>query len=219
MLILPFAIGTRLSTMLMTKAPSENLKLVTIWLLVYIFGSIIIFLIFNFISIFFSSKEINKKDKMKYLFNHFTFTLTNPNTIVSLNSTQETTKNLGVSEEISLLTPTKGTLMGLTMCSGFMPMLTLLFTTKVSGDVIDFNLILIATIIIFTISIGTIGMNSVDSVTVVSALSALNMSNAFYLSIVFVLAPLTEIIATINNTSGHIMSTIIVDKFNKNKVK
>ncbi len=218
MLILPFAIGTRLSIMLMTKAPNENIKLVTLWLSIYTLGSIIIFIIFNSISLLISSNEINKKEKIRSLFNHFVFTLANPNTIVALNSTQETTKKLGVSEEMALLTPTKGTLMGLTMCSGFMPMLTLLFTTKVTGEAINFNLILIATIIIFTISIGTIGMNSVDSVTVISALSALNMSSVFYLSIVFVLAPITEIIATINNTSGHIMSTIIADKTN-NKIK
>lgn len=211
MILLPFAIATRMAMILMNNSPGNEAKLIGIWLGIYALGSIIIFTITFVITISISTKEKSFKEKSSAILEHSLFAFVNPNIIATLPSTQKTSITLGAKDEIANLTPTKGTFMGLIMCAGFMPMLVVLTTAHFDSG-ITWHIVLIAIPIIFAISIGTVGMGHADMIVVLSALGTLGLSETFYLSVALILSPITETVATVNNTNAHISATLITNK-------
>ena len=90
---------------------------------------------------FLANNGKTKKENSKIISQHSIHAFSNPNIIGALPSTELTASKLGAKEEIATMTPTKGTFMGLIMCGGFTPMLTILLTAHF-GNGLNIQLIL-----------------------------------------------------------------------------
>lgn len=217
-LLVPFVIFTRLTMIgLEEENIDSNLGLMGSYLIIFWIGSLFIFGFLYILNILLSNKNISRSEKSKILVDQVAEVFATQSTQASLPMTQDTVRKLGVSDDVSKITPTKGTIMGMVMCNGFSPMLIVLFSiANANGGSIDWVKVIFAVVLVTSFAISTSGQGSADYVITTSVLGILNISTYLYLG---VLMPVQEInektIRTPNNTLGHIAATQITDKVHR----
>ncbi len=207
LVLLPFAISTRLAMLFMNSAPENGLKVILFWFAIYMIGFIIIFITITVLIKLLSNKNVKTSN---VLFKHSVNAIGSGSVFATLPSTIHTSIELGSNYEIANMTPVKGAFMGKVMCGGFTPMIILLFSAHFESD-ITIQIMIISLIVVVLLSIGTSGMGHADFMIVISGLSTLGLSTATY-SLIFTIIPITEILSVINNTNGHILSTLVTSK-------
>ncbi len=194
----------------------NSLILIQIYLGIFWLGALIIFVALFIMNILLSDKEVSIKEKIKILFNQVLVVFATQSTTASLPTTQKNIQKLGVCEEISLLTPTKGVFMGMVMCNGYAPMLILEFCLASVGMLTPLNVLLVS-LLVLSLAISTSGTGSADYFIITTVASIIpGLSLNVYLS---VLMPAQEInertITRPNNTLGHVYATLLTEKYHQ----
>ncbi len=194
----------------------NSLILIQIYLGIFWLGALIIFVALFIINILLSDKEVSIKEKIKILFDQVLVVFATQSTTASLPTTQKNIQKLGVCEEISLLTPTKGVFMGMVMCNGYAPMLILEFCLASVGMLTPLNVLLVS-LLVLSLAISTSGTGSADYFIITTVASIIpGLSLNVYLS---VLMPAQEInertITRPNNTLGHVYATLLTEKYHQ----
>lgn len=218
-ILVPFVIITRLSILGLSDIHQTGniLKLMGVYLGIYWFGALIILVSLILANIFLSKANITKKEKMSILLTQSLTVFANQNTQASLPTTQHNLMKLGVSKEITQLTPTKGMIMGMIMCNGFSPMLIVSLSLSNYG-VMNVETIFMAIGMIMILSISTSGVGSADYTIILSTLGMFGISSAFYMTVVIPIQEINErTIARPNNTLGHMVATQITESVHQNK--
>lgn len=210
----PFVIMGQLSIIGLNDEPWDNIKLMGIYMGIFWLGALTIFIVLFAGNILIANKEIKVKTRAAILLDQVTTVFAYQSTTASLPETQANVRKLGVCEEISKLTPTKGVFMGMVMCNGFAPMLMLEFTLASAGMLTIANVLLIS-LIVFSLTISTSGSGSADYFIITTTIGIFNgIDTNLYLQ---VLLPVQEInertITRPNNTLGHVFATQLVDKY------
>ncbi len=223
--LVPFVIMTRLMSLgfsnLSNGDTDHSLSLMFIYMGFYWLGALLIFFALFMFNIMMSSKKMPVNEKIKILLNQVLTVFASQSTQAALPSTQKTSKELGVSEEISQLTPVKGTIMGMIMCNGFSPMLVLILSimNKHQGNINPGELFA-ALGLILVLAITTSGTGSQDYFIILTVIASINVGNWFYLSIVMPVQEINErIIVRPNNSLGHIAATLTTEKFHQKHKK
>lgn len=214
--LVPFVIITTLTKFsLIELEKGKDIFLITIiYFGLYSFGSIIIFLSLLFINSLVSHSSETFKEKISLLLSHSLYVFGTQSTSASLPRTQEVARSLGVSQDISNLTPTKGIVMGMVMCNGFTPTLIILMSLNNYNN-LTFLYVLLSVLLIFFLVISSSGAGSADYTITITTLGILNISNLFYLSTIMPIQEINEtLIAKPNNVYGHILASQITEKVN-----
>ncbi|NOQ50345.1 MAG: cation:dicarboxylase symporter family transporter [Mycoplasmataceae bacterium] len=209
-LMIPLVIATRIPFLGLTNN-LDQVKFIGWYLVIFIAGATLIMMILVSIILMFSNRN------GKALINHWGSSLGNPSLASMLPITENTVKNLGTCDEVSQITPTLGTSMGLVMCGGFTPTIIALLTANNYGSSqveITIGLILLIFIYVFIASLGTSGVGHADSLIILGVLGTLGFGPEIYLTIL-VISPITEFIAVLVNSTGHIATAIVVEKIHK----
>ena len=218
-MIVPFAILTRLAMLGMQEPikASDNLLMMGSYMVIWWIGALIILCILIIGIIILSPKDISLKKRFSVIGDQILVSASTQSTQASLFETQENCQKLGICEEISRLTPTKGTFMGMIMCNGFSPMLILTFTIAWTNDgQLDWKMIFFATVVVMSLIISTSGQGSADYTVIMTAFGVLGLNSALYLSVLLPVQELNErTIRTSNNALGHVAATLIVEKYHK----
>ncbi|BDU67365.1 MAG: hypothetical protein TYPL_0180 [Candidatus Tyloplasma litorale] len=212
--LVPYVILTRMASLgLLELDEASNLfSLMIIYMVIFWFGSIIIFSSLFGFNVFLSRKQLSKKESSKILIEQTLNVFAKQSIQASLPDTQATVRKLGVCEEISKLTPTKGVIMGMVMCNGFTPMLIILFSLM-NYEQLTFTSVLITISLVMIFAISTSGQGSADYTIIMTALGIMGLPNAFYTSILLPIQEINEsIIAKPNNSLGHIVATQLTEK-------
>lgn len=221
--LVPVVLLTRLSTIGMTEEFSDaaaKLLLMLIYIGIYLLGALIILAsLFTFI-ILTSDKRLSVKERTVIIWKYILVAFANQSAAVTLIDTQETSRQLGVCEEISTLTPTKGLFMGMVMCNGFTPMIMSLMILS-GGGLITFGAVLTAMLLIFSLSISTSGAGSSDywiTATTMKVMEPFGVTSelftSIYLNIVLVAHEVNEItVPKTLNGLGHISATLMTEKY------
>ncbi len=222
---IPLVLFTRLSTIGMTESlesATAQLAIMGIYIGMYMFGAIIIFAILFTWIILASDKGLSFREKSKIIGKYSLTSFSNQSAAVTLPETINTTKELGVCEEIANLTPSKGLFMGMVMCNGFTPMLMSLFIISGAGVLTIANVFLLA-ILIFTLSVSTSGAGSSDywiTATSMSVVLTGGLGNiaydAIYLDVILPAHEINEMtVAKPLNGLGHISATLTTEMYHK----
>ncbi len=195
-----------------------TVSLLGAYMVIYWLGAIIIFgLLFAF-NILLADGDVALKEKISILFNQILTVFANQSTTASLPTTQENAQKLGVCKEISILTPSKGTFMGMIMCNGFAPMLIIEFTLAWAGA-LSVSSILIMALIVLSLAIVTSGSGSADLFIITTALGFGIFDRATTELFFAVLMPGQEfnekVISKTNNTLGHMAATQVTEKWHR----
>ncbi len=212
-LLVPFVICTKLASIgLKSVNASDYLKLMISYMGIFLIGAGIIIITFYTLNIFLSKEKFSKKNKI--LISQFLMIFASQSISSSVIETQDNAKKLGVSDEISELTITKGTIMGMAMCNGFTPMLIILFSIFWSnGGVINWEHIIIAFFVILCLTFSISGAGSADYTIIIATLGTLGISTLFYTTIIMPVQELNEItLAKPTNTLGHLVASQVTNK-------
>ncbi len=214
--MVPFVIAFSLTTIGLanTKEMGNMWLIILIYLGIYWLGAIIIFLILFLSNIFFSSSTQSPKEKSLLLIKHAGYVFGTQSISASLSKTQELTRTLGVSDDISNLTPTKGIVMGMVMCNGFTPTLIILMSLNNYGN-LSFLFVLATILLVFILVISSSGSGSADYTITITSLSILNINNLFYLNLIIPVQEINEaFVSKTNNVYGHIFASLLTEKVN-----
>lgn len=225
LILVPFVLFTRLSTIGMTNElveASSKVSIMLIYIGLYMLGALILLGVLFTISIVTSDKNISIKEKTKIIGSYLLTAFSNQSAAVTLPTTQSTLRELGVCEEITLLTPTKGLFMGMVMCNGFTPMLMSLMILTGAG-ILTFVNVLIVALIIFSLSISTSGAGSSDYWITATTMQVMghygvteHIFDALYLNLILVAHEVNEMtVAKPLNGLGHISATLVTEKYHK----
>ncbi len=223
--LVPLVLLTRLTSIGMTNEMNEatsKLLVMGIYLALYFIGAIIIFITLYLYILFVSDDNKSIKERMSIINKYILTIFANQSLVASLEETQLATQELGVCEEISKLTPTKGLFMGMVMCNGFTPMIMISFLLAAAGALTIGN-VLLAGIFIFTLSISTSGAGSSDLWITVTATKMLGVTaitdhifDAIYLDIILVAHELNELtVAKPIDAIGHVSATLTTDIYHR----
>ncbi len=227
--LVPVVLLTRLSTIGMTEEFSDaaaKLLLMFIYIGIYLLGALIILgSLFTFI-ILTSDKNLTFKEKSLIIWKYILIAFANQSAAVTLIDTQETSRELGVCDEISMLTPTKGLFMGMVMCNGFTPMIMSLMILS-GGGILTVGAVLTAMLLIFSLSISTSGAGSSDywiTATTMKVMEPFGVTSelftSIYLNIVLVAHEVNEItVPKTLNGLGHISATLLTEKYHHKVTK
>ncbi len=225
-MLVPFVLFTRLAGMGLAKNISETtarLKIMGIYIGIFMLGAILIFGGLFTSSILLSDNGLTLKEKVSIIMNYALISFANQSAAATLTETQNTSKELGVCDEISKLTPTKGLFMGMVMCNGFTPMLMSIMIFAGAGALTVTN-VLLAAIIIISLSISTSGAGSSDywitatTMTAIFGLGSLSgeIWKELYLEMILVAQEVNEMtVAKPVNGMGHITATLITEKYHR----
>lgn len=215
--IVPYVILTKISCMGLNEIDvvSDTFVLMMIYMGVFWLGALIIFGTMFYLNLRLANNKKTNKENSKILFEQITHVFANQSIQVSLPQTKITSQKLGVCEEISQLTPTKGAIMGMVMCNGFTPLLIVLFSLANFGELTFIN-IFIATLMVFVLSVSTSGSGSADYTISLTTLGVLSIPNTMYMAIIMPVQEINEAtIAKPTNTLGHILAAQITDYVHK----
>ena len=219
--IVPFIITSVILkfSLLEVGVANDLIKIISIYFGIYWLGSLIILSTLTLLNIFISPVEKTTKEKATLLMNHSLYVFGTQSTSVSLIKTKEVARELGVSEEVSNLTPTKGIIMGMVMCNGFTPTLIILMSLNNYHN-LTFLYILGAIALVFILLISSSGGGSSDYTISVTVLSVLNINNLFYLNTIMPIQEINEsLIAKSNNVLGHLLASQITERYNNKSNK
>lgn len=217
----PFVIITRFSMLGIseTGVAQTTIRIMGVYIGIFWFGALIIFTILFLLNISLSKANLTKREKSSILLEEVITVFGNQNTQASLPTTRTCVTKLGVSEEISFLTPTQGTMMGMVMCNGFTPMLIVMLSLANYG-MFNFWPIFTAIFIIMALSISTSGSGSADYTIILATLGALGVSSSFYMNAIMPIHEFNErTIIKPNNVLGHIAATQITEINHRNPKK
>ena len=224
-IVVPLVILTRLFSLGLFEigVAGDVFKFILSFLGVFWFGGLLIFGVLFWSNIILSSSKITKHEKATTLTNQIMTIFASQNPQASLFDTQTNVRRLGVSEEISQLTPTQGTMMGMVMCNGFSPMLIMIFiiANKNGGSVPIIDLSIVIGLMLL-IAICIPGHGSADLWIILSSISSLGYPTKFgeniYLSLIMPAHEINErTISKPNNTLGHVFATLLTEKVHKNQ--
>ncbi len=214
LMLIPLVIATRLP-MLMMVENIDQLTFVSYYIGLFFLGGTIIMIILTTIIMIVSPA---KKHKVDTLVNHWTNSVANPSLATMLPITKQTTRKLGASEDMSEITPTLGTSMGLVMCGGFTPTILALMTeNNIADNSLTLSFVFLVIIYVFIASFGTSGVSDADSIIVLAVLGSLGLPPEVYLTIM-VVSPLTELVAILINSTGQIAVTMLNDKLHSKTI-
>lgn len=210
----PIIIMLQLSSIGLSEQEFNSIGLLVIYMGVFWIGGMFIFFILFTADLLLSTKDLTIRERGTILLEQISTVFANQSTAASLPTTQKNVKKLGVCEEISKLTPTKGVFMGMVMCNGFAPMLIVEFTLASAGMLNILNIFLVG-IIILSLAVSTSGAGSADYFIITTTISMISgISTDLYLSIIMPGQEINErTITRPNNTLGHVYATLVTEKY------
>ncbi len=222
-MLVPLVLFTRLASMGLTTNMAETtakLQIMGIYVGLFMAGALLIFTLLFASSTLLSSSELSIKERVMILLNYSLISFSNQSAAATLPQTQQTTKDLGVCEEVSSLTPTKGLFMGMIMCNGFTPMLMTIMVLG-GGEILSITNVVIAAALIISLSISTSGAGSSDYWITASTLKIMQpygvtaeIFDLIYLDILIIAQEINEMtVAKPVNGLGHITATLITNKY------
>ncbi len=224
-MLVPMVMFDRLTSIGLTTNISEatsQLAIMGIYFSLFLFGSIIIITIIMFMILAISKNDKSIKENIKSIMNFLLIAFSNQSTAVTLPETQNTSKELGVCDEITNLTPTKGLFMGMAMCNGFTPMLISLMILGAGGLLTIGNVLLVGLIIVL-LSLSTSGAGSSDywiTFTTMKIMEPFGVTDLLfdlvYLDMLMIVQELNEVtISKPINGIGHLNATLLTDSYHK----
>lgn len=221
--IVPFVIMTRILSLglLEPNEAANTFELMGIYMGMFWLGALFIFSVLLISNILLSHKGLSIKKRASILLSHCLTVFGTQSIQASLPQTQISTRELGVSDEISQLTPSNGTIMGMVMCNGFTPMLVIaLSLANDPGDMLTIQNIFIVGLLIFGFSISSSGSGSADHTIILTILNIFSISPGLYLTVIMPMQEINEsTIAKPINSLGHIAATQITEIYHKkNKI-
>lgn len=218
-LLVPFALLTRIAMVGMQdiETATDTLSYVGLYVGTWWLGALIIFFALSGFIVAIRPKNISVKETTKIIADQALVSFSTQSTQASLFETQETTRKLGVCDEISKLTPTKGTFMGMVMCNGFSPMLIVIFVIlTMNGGQMDWGIFILSALIIVGLTVSSSGQGSADYVILTAVFGAINLDWGIYAGVLLPTQELNErTIRTSNNALGHVAATLLVEKYHK----
>ncbi len=130
---------------------------------------------------------------------------------ILLDDTISTTKAYGVSETSSMITPTVGTSMGMSMCGGFYPTMIVIITAQLSGVDLNAAFYITLLIVVWSSSIGISGVPGTDAAIVVAALGSLGLTTDYYATL-YVFDGILNIFRGLGNAVGFLAATVMYDR-------
>ncbi len=216
----PVIVLTQFASIGMSENVGDNVILMLMYMSIFWLGALIIFGSLFAFNILLSDSESSNKEKATVLVDQTLTVFAHQNTQSSLPTTQVNAQKLGVCEEISKLTPTKGIFMGMVMCNGYAPMIVMMFILASAGMFAIGNVLLVA-LLIFSLSISTSGAGSADYFIITTSLNVFGLGSGtlgtqFYLSVIMPAQEINErTITRPNNTLGHMAATQLTEKHHK----